>query len=568
MKNKKNKKKKTNRFPLWTMVVALFGVLTMTNTSCTDDDDMGGVQTNEIPTEDVLEVTTDKSYSFYGKWDDDFGNALSRRLHGRMTSPLMADFVVIDPSTISHSDLMSNDELKTIIRRSEAGELPIVLTKATYREFYDFAQLYVMGALLIQFENFLGDHGYDSPQAAPLRKNMADIIHNAYSAGQRRTLMTRSSTDGKELDWEHVNTWPTEKQNAIMFDGFAQCGSSLLYVLNAEASIADGDNTVAIEQPDTEYEWGQKADAVVEWLNRQNTDKVKLRAGLKRFEKAVTRAGSTNAISDLKGARTVDYVYEYNYPLLDRTGTGTVYSAINAHYTIYSVYDFEDKADYYQVIQNITVRNDKIHQVKNGDNWVNRNDTYKQARGAWMSSLNTYLSLMGSGTKTVMSAAPVDENGTSTYSQSTGGSTTKTTGGSVGLSTGIAYSFTSGLQLSLGVSGTVSFSKSEGITWGTSSSWSTKDLTTNYTPIIGDGDGSVEWTYVGNTPDVFDNGDKTDFDATSSDRIKQLLKGTCVTNENVIWKVENPKDSFILYSEFDVISEIAKRKYDDKYKTY
>ena len=138
---------------------------TMVLTSCVDNDDNPtstaiDVELTENPTEDALSVTTDKTYVMYGEFDEDFGNALGRRLKGTMTSPTNADIFVVDPSAVNLSGVMTIEELKTLIRHTESGEASLVLTKSTFREFYTWAQTYVMGYLLMELENFYGD--YDS----------------------------------------------------------------------------------------------------------------------------------------------------------------------------------------------------------------------------------------------------------------------------------------------------------------------------------------------------------------------------------------------------------------------
>ena len=120
-------------FILMAMTIAVFS-------SCVDNDDnptptTTGVEQEENPTEDALSVTTEKTYVMYGEFDEDFGNALGRRLKGTMTSPTNADIFVIDPSAVSKSDIMGTEELKTMIQRTESGEASVVLTKATFREF-------------------------------------------------------------------------------------------------------------------------------------------------------------------------------------------------------------------------------------------------------------------------------------------------------------------------------------------------------------------------------------------------------------------------------------------------
>lgn len=563
---------KKQRF-IWMLaaILTLSGA-TMTLTSCRDDEPSipeGGTDPLVEKTEDELAVTTEKSYTLFGEWDEEFGQAFGRRLQGAMSSPATADIIVIDPSSFAHSSI-NNDDLKTIIRRSETGEASIVLTKATFREFYDWAQLYVLGYLLIAFEDYNGDHGvaasYDSPEAAPMRKKVANMIRNAYITSQQHSLPSdrdgngprRTSVNGMELDWEHVKDWPEEKQNAIMFDGFAQSEGDELFVLNAEACLVAEDADARIEQPDNDYEWGLKADAVADWLNRQDYNAAQRRAGLKRLARAVTSSGGSADISDLMSAQTKEFVFDYQYPWVGgNPSTTTAYSAIKVQYRAYSAYDFSNDKEYYQVMQNITVMNDKIHSVANDNTWfVRTNDgDFNIARGAWMKSITTKMWLEGSGSKSIVSVAPLNENGTSSGSSSSGTSTTTTSGSSDGISFGVSggiSGFNPTFSVSEGYSHTWSYSTSKGQSWNTSTNWSTRDLTTNCVQSTG-ADGTVTWTHSGNVP-------RSDYDATRSENVKLLLKSTCVTDENVLWMIDHPSGSYTLKANFNVVSEICKLK--------
>ena len=553
---------KKQRFQ-WMIAAILTVSGTAMLTSCIDKDDNPtptptNVEQPENPTEDAVSVTTDKTYVMYGDFDEEFGNALGRRLNSVLTSPSHADIFFVDPLAVNQLGVMSIDDLKTMIRRTESGEASLVLTKSTFREFYDWAQTYVMGYLLMELENFNGD--YDSPEAAPARRKVANIVRNAYVAGQHQTATTRGTTvNGMELDWEHVNTWPEEQQNAVMFDGFAQSGDNELFIMNAAATLnADTD----IEQPQNDYEWGHKADAMVDWLNRQGKENAQTRAGLKDFAHAVTlRAEGSTDISELMGAQTKEFVFDYKYPCLTQPGELTAYSAIKVQYRVYSAYDFGGNVEYYQVRQNIIVMNDKIFADSGENGWPRESDgafaTNWFARGAWMKSIDTKMWLEGSGTKSIISAAPLNENGTSSGSSSTGGSTTTTTGYTNGYSLGGSisgsYSGGSGLGGALGFNGgynhTSTYSTATGITWSTTTSWNKKDVTTTYTE-DNDDNKTVSWEHKGNVP-------TTDEEAATV-KDKDLLTGTCNTDEQVLWKVQNPSGNYILKANFNVESEIMK----------
>ena len=535
-------------------VLILMAMAIAVLSSCTDNDDnpmptVTGVELAENPTEDALSVTSDHSYVMYGEFDEEFGNALGRRMQGTMTSPSMADVFVVDPSAVNKSDLMSTDELKAMIRRTESGEASVVLTKATFREFYDWAQLYVLGYLLMELENYNGDHGYDSPQAAPARRRMANIVRNAYMAGQPQTAATRGTTvNGLELDWEHVDSWPAEKQNAVMFDGFAQSGGNELFVMNAAATLnADA----KVRHPQNDHEWGHKADAVAHWLNSQNAEKARSRVGLKRFAQVVTRAGNSD-ISDLMSAQTKDFVFDYSKPSTGGNYLDTYHSALKVQYRAYSAYDFHNNVEYYNVRQNITAMNDQIHQAVNGigDWWARKDDgSYNIARGGWMKRIDSKMWLEGNGTKSIVSAGPVNANGSTSTSTSTGGSHTVTEGSSDGFSLGGSIASNSVISLTGNYSHTETYSVSDATTWSTTTGWSTQDLSTVCT-LGNDANGTVTWTHNGNTP--------TTDEGTCTPNVKVLLRSTCVTDEYVLWKVDNPSDTYTLKASFNVVSEIVK----------
>ena len=542
--------------PIWALI---FGVISLT--SCYSNIDVPtptstGVELTENPTEDALSVLSNHSYVTYGEFDEEFGHALGRRMQGTMTSPSMADVFVIDPSAVNKSNLMSTHELKTMIRRTESGEASVVLTKATFREFYDWAQLYVLGYLLMELENYHGDRAdYDSPAAAPARRRVANVVRNAYIAGHQTRMLTRGATvNGMELDWEHVDSWPEEDQNTVMFDGFAQSGGNELFVMNAAATL---NANAEVRHPQNDHEWGHKADAVTHWLNRQDAEKAKTRAGLKIFTRAVTRGGGNADISDMMSAQTKDFVFDYQCPNVGNTTVYTAHSAIKVQYQAYSAYDFGSDVEYYQVRQNITVMNDKIYSSPEGDSnwWLRQNDgDWVFARGPWMKRIDTKMWLEGQGTISIVSAAPLNANGTSSGSTSSGGSASTTIGSSDGVSIGVSAGMSGWnptFSMSESFTHTESYSETTGTTWNTSTNWSTQDLATTCTQ----DNNSVTWQHNGNTPN--------DYNSTYIDNIKTLLKSTCVTDEQVLWKVDNPSGTYTLKASLNVVNEIAKLKKTD-----
>jgi hypothetical protein len=529
-------------------------------TACSDNDadlpNLGpDIPPTEEPTTDALSVTTDEWYVLYGEWEDDFGKALGRRLQRNSLSPTDAGCYVITPLAIQRNSI-STDEWKHIVRRCMSGEASIVLTQCTFKEFYNFGEAYVLAVMSLELDNYQGDALPEVAAEARARakRQVTSMVHNAYMAGNHDSdAATRSAgVNGQQMDWEDISQWPEEKQQAIMFDAYAFCSNNEIYVLNAVV----GSNETA-EQPDTDYEWGHKADAIADWLNRQSKRDSRTHKALSAFRQSLTRAGESANISDLMDAQIKEFVFDYKYPRPGGDPTDAVaYSAIKVQYKAYSAYDFTNNVEYYQVRQNITVMNEKIF-MKPEDNWTAHSGTTLSpgdwnARGAWMKSIDTKMWLEGNGSKSIMSVGPLNENGTSSGSSSVGGGTTETTGGSKGFSVGIsggASGKTPVFSINGSYSQTWTYSNATSTTWGTSTNWSTKDLTTNFTQ-DNDSNATVIWKHIGKTP--------TEVELENPSNVKALLRNTCVTDEQTLWKVENPSGTYTLKASFCVVSEICK----------
>ena len=530
-------------------------------TACTDDNTDNSTPTVSTeqpvePTEDALTVKVEGNCLVYGELKHGFDKALQRRLKGSVTSPMDADCYIFDMAALNQSSL-SLEEWKEMVRRCQSGEASYVITQCSFKEFYDFAVIYILTALAIELDNYQGDIDSNTQAEAKARakQRMANVMRNAYMASaQTNGTMTRSTeVNGQELDWQNIDQWPAEKQNAIMCDAYAFCGGNEIYVLNAEASkYMNGEEA---DQPDNDYEWGQKADAVADWLNRQcKKDDAETRAGLADFTRAVTRAGGSTAISDLMNAQTKDFVFDYKYPDVHCPSFFMAHSAIKVQYAVYSAYDFSGNVEYYQVRQNITVMNDKIFRSPAGNSWWSRSNDggWTLARGAYMKRIDTKMWLEGSGTKSIVSAAPLNENGSSSGSSTTGGASGSSEGWSVSNGYSVGGSFGIGtleLNASYNYAYTTDHSTTSEISWSTTTNWNTRDLTTVFTQ-GNDANATVTWTHTGYTPT---NGD----DAHVS-RLKPLLKNTCVTDEQTLWKVENPSGTYTLKAHLNVVSEIYK----------
>ena len=551
--------------------IILAASVLMALAGCRDNDDIAPAETAETaeqpttPTQDALTVKYDGSYVVYGELEHDFDLALQRRLQGSMASPMDADCFIFDMAALNQSSL-SLDEWKEMVRRCQSGKASYVITQCSFKDFYDFAVLYILSVMAIELENYQGDTDPDAQAEAKARakQRMANVVRNAYIAsGQADGAMTRGTeVNDQELDWENIDQWPQEKQNAIMFDAYAFCGGNEIYVLNAEASKYMNGEEEEADQPDNDYEWGQKADAIADWLNRQGKDDAETRSGLSDFRHAVTRAEGSIPINDLMAAQTKEFVFDYRY---DNqwiwNEISTAYSAIKVRYTAYDAYNFGDNVEYYQVRQNIIVMNDLIFS-EGGSNyapgWFDRPDIFTRqygkktyGRGAWMKSIDTKMWLEGSGTKSVVSASPLNENGSSSGSSTTGGATATTEGWSVshGFSLGGSIDSHKTLlgSLSYNFAHTKEHSTTNEISWNTTTNWSTKDLTTAFTQ-GNDANATVTWKHLGNTP--------TTVDGAKTNAIKPLLNHTCITDEQTLWKIENPSGTYTLKANFNVTSEL------------
>ena len=111
----------------------------------------------------------------------------------------------------------------------------------------------------------------------------------------------------------------------------------------------------------------------------------------------------------------------------------------------------------------------------------------------------------------------------------------------------------SGLNPTFSVSGSYShtktYSDATSTTWSTSTNWSTKDLTTTFTE-GNDANATVTWKHIGYTP--------TNGNDAHVNRLKPLLRSTCVTDEQTLWKVQNPSGSYTLRANLNVVAEIYK----------
>ena len=496
------------------------------------------------PTEDAVEVTTNYSYAVFGNIDDEMGKAISRRLKGTPDVPSMAQIYFLDPQR--GVDLgMGEEKWQELVGRTRDGVASLILSQCTFSDFYTFTKYYIQGMVELAAKQYVGDDPDAKPDTeamqAEAEQRMADALFEGWDYWRK---MQPNPDALAEPDWENIDSWPAEMQDAVMFDawGFRGAGN-ILYVMHG-AMQNDDDEVKPVAQDDqamTAYRWGQKADAVARWINDQLTSDAQTRAGMENFRRALTR-GESSSIKDIIGAYTETKVFDYIYPDFEQPGTSKETSAITVIYTIYSAYDFDSKKDYYQVQQKVSIANNKLPKDYCNYRHDDYSDGYKwtKARGTCMKDVSTSMKLSGSGTISVYDATPGNENKSRTFSHNESSSS------------GWSFSPSLGYQT---LYGAISYSTS--VTFDDGYSWSSKDLECSYNR-----DGSqVKWDYKGQGRVTWSFPYKREIGHWSGGFKKympDILINTCDLNQDVIWMVENPNGDYQLQTKLDIVTFIEK----------
>ena len=495
------------------------------------------------PTEDAVEVTTNYSYAVFGNIDDEMGKAISRRLKGTPDVPSMAQIYFLDPQR--GVDLgMGEEKWQELVGRTRDGVASLILSQCTFSDFYTFTKYYIQGMVELAAKQYVGDDPDAKPDTeamqAEAEQRMADALFEGWDYWRK---MQPNPDALAEPDWENIDSWPAEMQDAVMFDawGFRGAGN-ILYVMHG-AMQNDDDEVKPVAQDDqamTAYRWGQKADAVARWINDQVTSDAQTRAGMENFRRALTR-GESSSIKDIIGAYTETKVFDYIYPYFKQPGTSKETGAITVIYTIYSAYDFDSKKDYYQVQQKVSIANNKLPKswwLRKGDNSDGYNWIW--AKGTCMKDVRTSMELSGSGTISVYDATPGNENKSRTFSHNESSSS--------------GWSFSPSLGYKT-LYGAISYSTS--VTFDDGYSWSSKDLECSYNR-----NGSqVKWDYKGQGRVTWGFPYKRasgHWDDGFEDYMPDILMNTCDLNQDVIWMVENPNGDYQLQTELDIVTFIEK----------
>ena len=500
------------------------------------------------PTEDAVEVTTNYSYAVFGNIDDEMGKAISRRLKGTPDVPSMAQIYFLDPQR--GVDLgMGEEKWQELVGRTRDGVASLILSQCTFSDFYTFTKYYIQGMVELAAKQYVGDDPDAKPDTeamqAEAEQRMADALFEGWDYWRK---MQPNPDALAEPDWENIDSWPAEMQDAVMFDawGFRGAGN-ILYVMHG-AMQNDDDEVKPVAQDDqamTAYRWGQKADAVARWINDQLTSDAQTRAGMENFRRALTR-GESSSIKDIIGAYTETKVFDYIYPDPKQPGTSKETGAITVIYTIYSAYDFDSKKDYYQVQQKVSIANDKLPKYNYGVRHDDNSDGYNwiDAKGTCMKDVRTSMKLSGSGTISVYDATPGNENKSRTFSHNESSSS--------------GWSFSPSLGYKT-LYGAISYSTS--VTFDDGYSWSSKDLVCSYNR-----NGSqVKWDYKGQGRVTWGFPYKRathHWDDGFKDYMPDILMNTCDLNQDVIWMVENSNGDYQLQTTLDIVTFIEK---EDEY---
>ena len=500
------------------------------------------------PTEDAVEVTTNYSYAVFGNIDDEMGKAISRRLKGTPDVPSMAQIYFLDPQR--GVDLgMGEEKWQELVGRTRDGVASLILSQCTFSDFYTFTKFYIQGMVELAAKQYASDDPDEKPDVSYLQAEAEQRMADALFEGWDYWRKMQPNPDAlAEPDWENIDSWPAEMQDAVMFDawGFRGAGN-ILYVMHG-AMQNDDDEVRPVAQDDqamTAYRWGQKADAVARWINDQITSDAQTRAGMENFRRALTR-GESSSIKNLINAYTETKVFDYIYPEISEPGTAKATGAITVLYTIYSAHDFDSKKDYYQVKQHVSIDNGKLphsygYYERNGDGWAH-------AYRPFMKDVSTSMTLSGGGTITLYDATPGNENQSRTFSHSESSSS------------GWSFSPSLGYQT---LYGAISYSTS--VSFDDGYSWSSKDLECTYQK----NNNQPKWDYKGQASrlkwsfpykHVADNQWDVDHweDIDDNHYLPDIFLYTCDLNQDVIWMVENPNGDYKLDATLKICTMLVK----------
>ena len=202
------------------------------------------------PTEDAVAYTIDCSYAVFGNIDDEIGKAISRRLKGTPDVPSMAQLYFLDPQR--GKDLgMGEAYWQELVRRTRNGEASLVLSQCTFSDFHTFTKYYIQGMMELAAMQYVGDDPDAKPDTeamqAEAEKRMADALREGWQFWRDRQANPEAFD---EPDWQNIDSWPAEMQDAVMFDAWGFHGANhMLYVVHSAMQDEGNEANYDISNP-------------------------------------------------------------------------------------------------------------------------------------------------------------------------------------------------------------------------------------------------------------------------------------------------------------------------------
>lgn len=487
---------------LFCLVLGLAMISCHKEDTANDDQNIvvNAVEEPEIPTEDLMSVTTGIETITYGEFYPGFSSHFLSRIKNRVT--------VYDENTTKACVINDN-----AIRDN-------LLSAQDYINIYN---CYANGGIIVVLNpTVAGFNTKFQPEMA-----LAEYYKKVTSAGllvnDEVPAMDEFVVDNPFFRVNNISE--TALQGGIVFDAIAFCGNNIHYFEDLDASRQlrikmakekqqQSGEAVEEEKEVTAYDYGCYADALARWMNEKWS--------------SPTKSGIDNAIN--KGL-----VIESSHPIL--IVDDCYNDAIKQKLTINAIHDFERNRDYYLVDQDVTFFTSKIHPVPlnpdgtpdlTGVCWLRNKITnphtgqveyggefYIKSFDRWIPRIE--MSVNGQ-TATLETFSPQAGNSTSTETHSSTTETSYTIGGSVGFSS-------NGLSVGLDAS----YTEKHSVTVGCSRPKQDIEISC----ISEDGNCAV-WLYEATRPKPVQVGQYVEW------RAGRLLFTTMMQTNSVLFYVDNP----------------------------
>lgn len=402
-----------------------------------DDQNTVAFKEPEIPTEDLMSVTTGIETVTYGEFYPGFSSHFFSRIKNRVTvfDEKTTKACVINDNAI-RDNLLSAQDYINIYTCYASGGIVVVL-KPTVAGFNTKFQPEME---LAEYYKKVTSVGLLVNDEVPAIEDF--VVSNPF--------------------FRVKNISETALQGGIAYDAIAFCGNNVHYFEDLETSRLlrikmakekqqESGETVEEEREVTAYDYGCYADALARWMNEKWS--------------SPTKSGIDNVVN--KGL-----VIESAHPILvgkptgERLGKETYPDAIKEKLTINAIHDFDRNRDYYLVDQDVTFYTGKIHPVPiidgipslDGMFWLQTEEPlpsfYIKHFYRWIPKIE--MSVNGQSAK-LETFSPQAGNSSSTETHSNTTETSYTIGGSVGfssngLSVGLDASYTEKHSVSVGCS--------------------------------------------------------------------------------------------------------------------